>query len=70
MGSKRRWSNSLMEVAVRPSAGAHGRQLRGEPIFFAAMLEQSAIEKILTHLDLQARAPLRAPARGPQLQAA
>jgi hypothetical protein len=36
----------------------------------AAILEQPVIEKILTHLELQARAPPRAPARGPQLQAA
>ena len=36
----------------------------------AAILEQPVIEKILTHLGLQARAPPRAPARGSQLQAA
>ena len=36
----------------------------------AAILEQSVIEKILTHLGLQARAPPRAPARGQALQAA
>jgi hypothetical protein len=36
----------------------------------AAILEQPVIEKILTHLGLQARAPARAPARGSQLQAA
>ena len=36
----------------------------------AAILEQPAIEKILTHLGLQARVPPRAPARGSQLQAA
>ncbi len=35
-----------------------------------AILEQPVIEKILTHLGLQARAPPRAPARGSQLQAA
>ena len=46
----------------RPSAVTHGRQLRGELKFFAAILEQPVIEKILTHLGLQARAP--------QLQAA
>ena len=33
----------------------------------AAILEQPAIEKILTHLGLQARAPPRAPARGQAL---
>ena len=36
----------------------------------AAILEQPVIEKVLTHLGLQARAPPRAPARGPPLQAA
>ena len=36
----------------------------------AANLEQPVIEKILTHLGLQARAPPRARARGSQLQAA
>ena len=35
-----------------------------------AILEQPVIEKILTHLWLQARAPPRAPARGSQLRAA
>jgi hypothetical protein len=42
----------------------------GELKIIAAILEKSVIEKILTHLGLQARAPPRAPARGPQLQAA
>lgn len=36
----------------------------------AAILEQPVIEKILTHLGLQARAPPRAPARGQARQAA
>ena len=36
----------------------------------ASILEQPVIEKILTHLGLQARAPPREPARGSQLQAA
>lgn len=36
----------------------------------AAIIEQPVIEKILTHLGLQARAPPRAPARGSQLHAA
>jgi hypothetical protein len=36
----------------------------------AAILEAPVIEKILTHLGLQARAPPRAPARGQTLQAA
>ncbi|MDP1902365.1 MAG: hypothetical protein Q8K96_18245 [Rubrivivax sp.] len=42
----------------------------GELKIIAAILEQPVIEKILTHLGLQARAPQRAPSRGPQLQAA
>ena len=42
----------------------------GELKIIAAILEQPVIEKILTHLDLQARAPPRAPARGQALQAA
>ena len=42
----------------------------GELKIIAAILEQPAIEKILTHLGLQARAPPRAPARGQALQAA
>jgi len=36
----------------------------------AAILEAPVIEKILTHLDLQAQAPPRAPAPGSQRQAA
>ena len=36
----------------------------------AAILEQPVIEKILTHLGLQARVPPRAPARGQALQGA
>ena len=42
----------------------------GELKIIAAILEQPVIEKILTHLGLQARAPPRAPSRGSQLQAA
>lgn len=42
----------------------------GQLKIIGAILEQLVIEKILTHLGLQARAPPRAPARGPQLQAA
>ena len=42
----------------------------GKMKIIAAILDQPVIEKILTHLCLQARAPPRAPARGPQLQAA
>ena len=42
----------------------------GELKIIAAIPEQPVIEKILTHLGLQARAPPRAPAHGSQLQAA
>ena len=42
----------------------------GELKIIAAILEPPVIEKILTHLGLQARAPPRAPARGQALQTA
>ena len=42
----------------------------GELKIIAAILEQPVIEKILTHLGLQARAPPRCPAREQALQAA
>ena len=42
----------------------------GQVKVIAAILEQPVIEKILTHLGLQARVPARAPARGQALQAA
>jgi hypothetical protein len=42
----------------------------GQLKFIAAILEAPVIEKILTHLGLQARAPPLAPARGQALQAA
>ena len=42
----------------------------GELKIIAAILEQPVIEKILSHMGLQARAPPRAPARGQALQAA
>ena len=42
----------------------------GELKINAAILEQPVIDKILTHLGLQARAPPRAPAQGQALQAA
>ena len=42
----------------------------GELKIIAAILEQPVIEKILTHLGLQARAPPRSAARGQALQAA
>ena len=42
----------------------------GELKIIAAILEPPVIEKILTHLGLQARAPPRSPARGQALHAA
>jgi hypothetical protein len=48
----------------------HCPNCSGEVKIIAAILEQPVIEKILTHLGLQARAPPRAPARGPALQVA
>jgi hypothetical protein len=42
----------------------------GELKIIAAILEQPVIEKLLTHLGLQARAPPRAPARGQALRVA
>ncbi|HEY5285160.1 MAG TPA: transposase [Polyangia bacterium] len=42
----------------------------GELKLIVAILEQPVIEKILTHLGLQARAPPRSPARGQALRAA
>jgi len=42
----------------------------GELKIILAIVDQPVIEKILTHLGLQARAPPRAPARGSHLHAA
>ena len=42
----------------------HCPNCAGELKIIAAILEAPVIEKILTHLGLQARAPPRAPARG------
>jgi len=49
---------------------AHCPNCGGQLKIIAAILEQPVIEKILTHLGLEARAPPRTPARGSQLQAA
>jgi hypothetical protein len=48
----------------------HCANCGGELKIIAAILEQPVIEKILTHLGLQVRAPPRLPARGQALQAA
>jgi hypothetical protein len=42
----------------------HCTNCGGELKIIAAILERPAIERILNHLGLQARAPPRAPARG------
>ena len=49
---------------------AHCPNCGGHLKIIAAILEQPVIEKILTHLSLQTRAPPRAPARRSQLQGA
>jgi len=49
---------------------AHCPNCGGELKIIAAILEAPVIEKIFTHLGLQARAPPRARARAPALQAA
>jgi hypothetical protein len=48
----------------------HCPKCGGELKITAAILEQSVIENILTHLGLQARAPPRSSARAHALQAA
>jgi hypothetical protein len=48
----------------------HGPNCGGELRIIAAILEPAVIEKILTRLGPQARAPPRAPARGQALRAA
>ena len=65
-------------LQLRPSCSKRVFEIDGERCpncgdslkIMAAILEQPVIEKILTHLGLQARAPPRTPARGSQLQAA
>ena len=54
----------VLEIDMR-----HCPNCGGELKIIAAILEQPVIEKILTHLGLQARAPPRAPTRGQALQA-
>ncbi len=48
----------------------HWPNCGGELKIIAVILEQPVIEKILTHLGMQARAPPRALARGQAMQAA
>ena len=62
------WARLLMRVVDLDLA--HCPNCGGELKIIAAILEQPVIEKILTHLGLQARAPPRSTARGQALQAA
>jgi len=62
------WARLLKRVFEM--AMEHCPNCGGELKIIAAILEQPVIEKDMTHLGLQARAPPRAPARGSQLQAA
>ena len=62
------WANLLtrafgLDLEHCPNCG-------GELKIIAAILEQPVIEKILTHMGLQARAPQRSAARGQAPQAA
>ena len=56
------WAKLLKRVFNLDSE--HCPNCGGELKIIAAILERASIEKILTHLGLQARAPPRAPARG------
>jgi hypothetical protein len=62
------WARLLKRVFERDLE--HCPNCGGELKIIAAILERPVIEKTLTHLGLQARAPPRAPARGQALQAA
>ena len=62
------WARLLKRVFERDLEHCPNRG--GKLKIIAAILEQPVIEKILTHLGLQARAPPRAPARGQALQTA
>jgi hypothetical protein len=57
--------NRVFEIELE-----HCPNCDGELKIIAAILERPVIGKILTHLELQARAPSRAAARGQALQAA
>ena len=70
------WSRSVDDPDVVGIYGVfeidmeHCPNCGGALKIIAAILEQPVIEKILSHLGLQARAPPRAAARGQPLQAA
>jgi hypothetical protein len=61
------WMSQAANLGQLPSHTAGGL---GELKIIAAILEPPVIEKILTHLGLQARAPPRAPTRRQALQGA
>jgi hypothetical protein len=69
------WSRSVDDPDVDGIQGVFGLDTEhcpyrgGDLKIIAAILAQPVIEKILTHLGLQARAPPRAPASGQALQA-
>ena len=75
-GGRLVWSRSVGDPDVAGIYGVFDLELEhcpnwgGELKIIATILEQPVIEKILTHLGLQARAPPRASARGEALQAA
>lgn len=52
------------ETRSRPGAAAHGRRLQVELEIILAILERLVIEKILTQLGLQSRAPPCSPGSG------
>ena len=63
----REGSRAVLQQVLRAN---NAKDCGGELKIIAAILKAPVIEKILTHLGLQARAPPRAPARGQALQAA
>ncbi len=64
------FSSAVQQILGHRLDLEHCPNCGGDLKIIAAILEAPVIEKILTHLGLQARAPPRAPARGSQLQAA
>ena len=69
-----KWTHSLPEVPYERCSFAFDvldcPQCGGRLRLLATITQRDVIERILTHLGLQARAPPRAPARGQALQAA
>lgn len=70
------WSRSVGDLdraaidGVKEFDLKHCPNCGGEQTVIAAVLKQPVIEKILTHLALQTRAPPWVPARGQELEAA